>query len=99
FLKSLHGTVTPPVAFHSNSKQPRNTSHGRTDNRQSRDGASGGRGRRPPHCQLCRTEGHYANKCPDLPQYATKATTNESDLANAFNAQCHVTSSGLDCGS
>nr|GEY99451.1 putative zinc finger, CCHC-type [Tanacetum cinerariifolium] len=55
-----------------------------------------GRGRRPPHCQLCRTKGHYANKCPDLPQYATKATTNESDLANAFHAQCHVTSLSLD---
>ncbi|GJY46162.1 hypothetical protein Tco_0435225 [Tanacetum coccineum] len=45
FLKSLHGTTTPPVAFHSDLKQPRNTtSHGRIDNRQSRGGASGGRG-------------------------------------------------------
>nr|GEX70984.1 zinc finger, CCHC-type, Gag-polypeptide of LTR copia-type [Tanacetum cinerariifolium] len=79
-----------------NNSSPRNTSHGRTDNRQSYGGASSGRGHRPPHCQFCRTEGHYANKCPDLPQYATKATTNESDLTNAFHAQCHVNSSCLD---
>nr|GEU66827.1 hypothetical protein [Tanacetum cinerariifolium] len=58
--------------------------------------ALSGHGHRPPHCQLYRTEVHYANKCHDLPQCATKATTNESDLENAFHAQCHVTSSSPD---
>lgn len=49
-----------------------------------------GRGRRPPHCQLCRTNGHYANSCPQLASFANASPSRDSDLARAFHAQCHV---------
>ncbi|PWA91410.1 hypothetical protein CTI12_AA080840 [Artemisia annua] len=63
-------------------------------------GSSRGRGRgqqqrRPPHCQLCRTNGHYASACPELHSFASKAPSDES-LVKAFHAQCHVTDDSPD---
>ncbi|KAJ9542144.1 hypothetical protein OSB04_028650 [Centaurea solstitialis] len=92
FLKSIHGTVAPPVVFTS---QTLDTTFNRgRGGRFSRGGR--GRGRRSPHCQLCRTNGHYANVCPRLATYSTHAPTSDDALAKAFHAQCHVSSTGPD---
>ncbi|GJT96875.1 retrovirus-related pol polyprotein from transposon RE1 [Tanacetum coccineum] len=47
-------------------------------------------GRRPPHCQLCRTNGHYASSCPSLHTYASNAATSDANLAQAFTSQCQL---------
>lgn len=97
FIQSIHGSATPPVAFaaHSTASQP-------TRGRGGRNFRGGqGRGRCPPRCQLCRTNGHFANACPQLVQYASPiprppSPGSNADLARAFHAQCHVSSSGPD---
>ncbi|KAJ0873660.1 putative RNA-directed DNA polymerase [Helianthus annuus] len=96
FLQNLHGNQTPQAAFSANSSrfQPTNkASRGRFR------GSSSNRGRttsnrRPPHCQLCRKEGHYASACPDLVGYAQKVSLTPLDahLAQAFQAQCNINS-------
>lgn len=108
FLKSLHGSVTTPtVAFAAEHSRSESSTRGR--GRSSRGGGRG-RGRRNPHCQLCRTNGHYASHCPDLATYATNATASNANLASyatnaaasnanlaqAFHAQCHVTDTTPD---
>nr|GEU38958.1 putative zinc finger, CCHC-type [Tanacetum cinerariifolium] len=86
FLTSLHGsTSTSPIAFVTNHSQPSYTSRGR-----GQSSCGGGRGRRTPHCQLCRTDGHYASNCPKLASYATKAASLDANLTNAFHAQCDL---------
>ncbi|KAM0068492.1 putative RNA-directed DNA polymerase [Helianthus debilis subsp. tardiflorus] len=103
FLLAINPPSTPSVAFVAQTNQARNTSS--SQNRGSRRGQATGsynRGpqsnfsnsssntpRRPPHCQLCRTNGHYANKCPKLSSFIASASGNE-DIARAFHAQCHV---------
>ncbi|GJW87960.1 RNA-directed DNA polymerase [Tanacetum coccineum] len=61
FLQSLHGTPTPPAVFH---VETTNTDSAQGGGRSNRGNHSRGRGRghnrRPPHCQLCLTNGHYA---------------------------------------
>ncbi|PWA84471.1 zinc finger, CCHC-type, Gag-polypeptide of LTR copia-type [Artemisia annua] len=58
----------------------------------SRGGRSGGRGRgrRSPHFQLCRQNGHYADKCPDLSTFAQRGSSMDANLAQAFHAKCNV---------
>lgn len=92
FLRSLHGTSSPPAAFSATSDPL--VSRGGRGGRSFRGGH--GRGRRPPHCQLCRTNGHYASTCPHLYSYATHKPGSDTDLAKAFHAQCHVTSNAPD---
>ncbi|GJV28967.1 uncharacterized mitochondrial protein-like protein [Tanacetum coccineum] len=55
-------------------------------------GRSGGhgRGRRPPHCQLCRQTSHYADKCPDLHTFANRGSSLDVNLAQAFHAKYGV---------
>lgn len=92
FLKSLHGSTTPTVAFTAQSRDtPVNRGRG---GRSSRGGR--GRGRRSPRCQLCRLDGHYANVCPRLATYVTPPPVSDDHLAKAFHAQCHVSSAGPD---
>ncbi|KAJ0896867.1 putative RNA-directed DNA polymerase [Helianthus annuus] len=96
FIQSLHGQQTPPVAF---TAQPLRSGNSRSNSgstysnrgRGRGRGAGRGRTRRPPHCQLCRTEGHYANTCPNLASFAKQASSADANLAHAFHAQCHVT--------
>ncbi|GJU56982.1 retrovirus-related pol polyprotein from transposon RE1 [Tanacetum coccineum] len=105
FLKSLHGSATPPAAFFSQQSGSR-SSQGRQQRQQnySRGGgrasnSNGGRGRggrHPPYCQLCRTNGHYASSCPSLHTYASNAATSDANLAQAFTSQCHVTQGHTD---
>ncbi|GJW11132.1 putative RNA-directed DNA polymerase [Tanacetum coccineum] len=98
FLQSLHGSATPPAAFFSQQQNRSGFTRGRQQG-YSRGGGrgsnqNGGRGRggrRPPHCQLCRTNGHYASSCPDLHTYASNISTSDANLAQAFTSQCHVT--------
>ncbi|PWA84296.1 zinc finger, CCHC-type, Gag-polypeptide of LTR copia-type [Artemisia annua] len=95
FLKSLHGTTPPPAAFHvqnqRESSMPSRSRGSSSRGNYSRGTVAKGRGnRRPPHCQLCRTNGHYASSCPDLHTFATQTPAVDNDLAKAFHAQCHV---------
>lgn len=75
FMASIHSNVaTTPVAFTANttaaSRNPSNYNSRGRGGKTSRGGGGRGRGgRRPPHCQLCRTNGHYASSCPDLSSY------------------------------
>ncbi|KAM0051638.1 putative transcription factor interactor and regulator CCHC(Zn) family [Helianthus debilis subsp. tardiflorus] len=96
-MQSLHGPTTPPVAFSSQTNRNllNQRGHGSRFNRGGTRGRGRGRGGRTPHCQLCRTDGHYANNCPNLSAFAQQSTS-PSDLAKAFHAQCHVTNSGPD---
>ncbi|GKC20109.1 putative RNA-directed DNA polymerase [Tanacetum coccineum] len=92
FLQSLHGTPTQPAGFH---VETTNTNSAQGGGRSNRGNHSRGRGRghnqRPPHCQLCLTNGHYATTCPSLYTYATQASpSSDESLAKAFYAQCHV---------
>lgn len=97
FLQSLHGTPTPPAAFHvQNTNNNYAQGRGRSVNSHGNNSRGRGRGRRPPHCQLCRTNGHYASSCPNLHTYATKANSSDDSLAKAFHAQCHVTTNTPD---
>ncbi|KAF5757374.1 putative RNA-directed DNA polymerase [Helianthus annuus] len=102
FSLSLHGNTTPPAAFHAQQNRGSST-QGRGRGFSSRGnysrgshGKGRGQNRRPPHCQLCRTNGHYASACPNLRSYATQAPPSDESLAKAFHAQCHVTSDGPD---
>ncbi|KAM0002129.1 putative RNA-directed DNA polymerase [Helianthus debilis subsp. tardiflorus] len=96
FSQSLHETTTPPAAFHVHHKRESSTSsRGRGSYRGTSSRGSYARGRsnnrRPPHCQWCRKNGHYASACPDLKTFATRSSTSDDDLVKAFHAQCHVT--------
>ncbi|KAI3494498.1 hypothetical protein L1887_40746 [Cichorium endivia] len=92
FFRSIHGSATPPVAFTAQTR-PSNPNRGRGGRSY---GGGRGRGRRPPRCQLCRDEGHYASVCPRLATYANYAPGSDADLAKAFHAQCHVSTTGPD---
>ncbi|KAK9067609.1 hypothetical protein SSX86_011720 [Deinandra increscens subsp. villosa] len=108
FLRSLHGPVTPQVAFtaHSDSHvargrhsgSPRGHEPPRGQGSRGHNHSAKGRGssKRPPHCQLCRTNGHYASSCPNLHTYARQAPSSPGNLAKAFHAQCHVTTDTPD---
>ncbi|KAJ0445424.1 putative RNA-directed DNA polymerase [Helianthus annuus] len=95
FTHALHASPTPPVAFSAQTQRSNSSPRGRGC-RVSRGGnlagSRGGRGhgRRPPHCQLCRRDGHYANLCPNLATYASNVTPTEDTLANAFLSQCDI---------
>lgn len=100
FIRALHHFATPAVAFNANSGPPVNASGNCGGHGPYRGGNNGGShsgrgnrgGRRSPHCQLCRTNGHYANVCPNLKKFAVGIDVKDNDLASAFLSQCHVTS-------
>ncbi|GJY03872.1 putative RNA-directed DNA polymerase [Tanacetum coccineum] len=106
FIKALHGSSPPTVAFSAQSSQQKYGSNSLTRGRRnynnrggyenSRGNYNNQRGRRPPYCQLCRTQGHYASSCPKLASYAASATPIDDTLARAFHAQCHVSSVAPD---
>lgn len=102
FLQSIHGSSTPTVAFIS---QTRNSNtqgrssyypHGRGSRGNSNNGGRGRGGRRPPHCQLCRTNGHYVSSYPNLHTYASNSIPSAENIARAFHSQCHVTQGNPD---
>ncbi|KAJ0864428.1 putative RNA-directed DNA polymerase [Helianthus annuus] len=97
FMQSIHTSHPPPVAFTSQqtrSNQSRTNYHNNGGNQsrgyngRSRNNGGRGRGRRPPHCQLCRKEGHYASSCPSLATYAQQRPSIDANLAQAFHASC-----------
>ncbi|GJV65498.1 reverse transcriptase domain-containing protein, partial [Tanacetum coccineum] len=61
--------MTPIVEYLKDETLPNNKKEARTN------GGRGRGGRHPPHCQLCRTNGHYASSCPSLHTYASNAAT------------------------
>ncbi|XP_022031504.1 uncharacterized protein LOC110932482 [Helianthus annuus] len=87
FMLSLHGTQQLSVAFtaqsHRSGNQSRSNPNSSYSNRGHGRGRSAGRGhgRRPPHCQLCRTVGHYANLCPNLASFAKQDAPIDANLA------------------
>ncbi|KAF5790338.1 putative RNA-directed DNA polymerase [Helianthus annuus] len=97
FMATLNIQPPPQAAFSAqtgrslhHTKPSRGASSGRYR------GSSSGRtrnfnNRRPPHCQLCRKEGHFASSCPSLASYAQHATPLDANLAQAFHAQCGIT--------
>lgn len=96
FVASLHSSNPSPIAF---AAQKQNSSHGKGKSGRfsHRDlSSSKGRPRRPPHCQLCRREGHYANSCPDLGSFAQKSSYSAANLAQAFHANCNLNDSTPD---
>ncbi|GJT08980.1 retrovirus-related pol polyprotein from transposon RE1 [Tanacetum coccineum] len=76
FLQSISDSFVAPVAFNTTHRSSIDSSRGRgsiRDRSLYHGSFNRGRGRgtrRPPHCQLCRTKGHYANEFPDLATYA-----------------------------
>ncbi|XP_076951421.1 uncharacterized protein LOC143624760 [Bidens hawaiensis] len=84
FMISLHCSAIPTAAFaaqHQPSRYRGSSSKGR--GRQFSGGQ--GWGKNPTRCQLCRTEGHYAYACPQLPTFQQQATTySAANLAKAF---------------
>nr|GFC11535.1 hypothetical protein [Tanacetum cinerariifolium] len=67
FLQSVAPVAFVATSTHGSSSH--NANRGRGGRTQYRGGSNRGHGRgnrRPPHCQLCRTDGHYAPQCPDL---------------------------------
>ncbi|MFS7952632.1 putative RNA-directed DNA polymerase [Helianthus anomalus] len=94
FLASIHPPSTLVVAFAAHHNRPHGSSYSRSKSgsgtsRNSSSSAPSKGNRRPLHCQLCRTNGHYANKCPKLSTFVASASGND-DIARAFHAQCHV---------
>ncbi|XP_071694579.1 uncharacterized protein [Rutidosis leptorrhynchoides] len=66
-----------------------NNNHGRGRRNNNHYSFSTGQGRRAPHCQLCRTNGHYASVCPKLPTCARQVHV--VNPAHAFHSGCHIT--------
>ncbi|KAF5800218.1 putative RNA-directed DNA polymerase [Helianthus annuus] len=96
FMHSFPGQQSPPVAFTAQSSRSGNSRSNSGSNYSNRGRGRGrgegrGRTRRPPQCQLCRTDGYYANACPNLASFAKQASSADANLAHAFHAQCHVT--------
>ena len=97
-MKSIYVNSTPTVGFTAESAPigaaaSVSASQGWGGDSDGRGGPCGGRGRghRPPHCQLCRQNCHFANACPQLPTFASKSAPSEANLAKAFFANCCVT--------
>lgn len=90
FLKSIHGSTVPAVAFtayRSNfGLDSRGGSFAGRSLGRGRGSQNGGRGRgcHPPHCQLCRTNEHYANSCPDLHSFACQGSLVNANLPMHF---------------
>ncbi|KAJ0437023.1 putative RNA-directed DNA polymerase [Helianthus annuus] len=94
-VQKIHNTqTTRQAAFYVNNPKPYtnrgNTSRGRGRHTSSNRGRSTTQPKRTPHCQLCRTDGHYASTCPQLASFAKKATSLDANLAEAFLAQCNI---------
>uniref|UniRef100_A0A2N9HRT6 Uncharacterized protein n=1 Tax=Fagus sylvatica TaxID=28930 RepID=A0A2N9HRT6_FAGSY len=62
----------------------RSSTHG--SNSSNRGRSNSGQGRRPPRCQICRTEGHYADRCHQ--RYARNDSS--AHLAEAFSTSCSL---------
>ncbi|KAJ0837252.1 putative RNA-directed DNA polymerase [Helianthus annuus] len=58
--------------------------------------STGSRPKRPPTCQLCRRQGHYATQCHQLTSFASSVTPSEAQLAQAFHAHCQLNASTPD---
>ena len=104
FSKSVHNNQSSPLAFtaqQNRSGNYRGRGH-RNNNRGGFRGNRGGRGRfqNTEICQWCSKPGHKANNCYSLLNQSVaqpnQSHVNEAQIAQAFQAQCHVTTSSPD---
>ena len=85
FTATYHGQ--PHLAFRNQSRHQsgrHSSSHhgnGRSNSRQ---------GRRPPHCQICHQEGHYADKCNQQYTWGGAPISTTTNLTEAFKASCSL---------
>lgn len=96
----MHGSSsTPPiVAFNAQTQRPTNNSregYSGTQGGRSSSSCGGpfggrGRGKRPPHCQLCRKNGHYASSCPDFSTFALNGSSPNANLVAAFHSPYNI---------
>ncbi|GKC16752.1 retrovirus-related pol polyprotein from transposon TNT 1-94 [Tanacetum coccineum] len=92
FIKSVHGSSSfslATVAFVAESGRF-SSSFGRGFSHHGGRSGGRGRGRRPPHCQLCRQTSHYADKCLDLHTFSNRGSSLDANLEQAFHAKCGV---------
>ncbi|GJX72870.1 putative RNA-directed DNA polymerase [Tanacetum coccineum] len=89
-LNTISDSSVAPVAFNithrssTNSLRGRGSISGRSPYRSSSNQGRVRGTRHPPHCQLCRTKGHYASEYPDLPIFSRSSSTIDAHLAEAF---------------
>ncbi|CAK9149247.1 unnamed protein product [Ilex paraguariensis] len=95
FQKSLEHATPSPIAFTTTNRNPAKSNQRSycSRNQPPRIGGNGrgqGRssGRRPLRCQICRMEGHNADRCRQ--RYESHGHTPEAKLAEALNASCSI---------
>ena len=69
----------------SNNQRGRSYSH--KNNSSNRGRTHSGQGCRPPHCQICRIEGHYADRCN---QRYVQPDSSHAHLDEPFNTSCSI---------
>ena len=99
FQPSLESSNSTPTAFtatnrgHTHGSHPPSSSNQRgrsyfhKENSSNRGRTHSGQGRRPPHCQICRKEGHYVDHCN---QRYVRPDSTHAHLADAFNTSCSI---------
>ena len=99
FQRSLESSDFTPTTFTATNRGRTHGSHpasfsnqrGRSyfhkNNSSNRGRAHSGQGRRPPHYQICRKEGHYAFHCN---QRYVRPNSTHAHLAEAFNTSCSI---------
>ena len=75
-----HGSHTASFSYQ------RDCSHS-NNNSSNRGRTHSGQSRRPPRCQICRTKGHYANRCN---QRYVRPDVSHAYLVEAFNTSCSI---------
>ncbi|XP_022938020.1 uncharacterized protein LOC111444234 isoform X1 [Cucurbita moschata] len=98
FQRSLESSNSTPTTFTTTNRDRTHGSH--TDsfchqrdrshshnNSSNRGRTHSGQGRRPPCCQICRMEGHYADRCN---QRYVRPDFSHAYLVEAFNTSCSI---------
>ncbi|KAJ9542859.1 LOW QUALITY PROTEIN: hypothetical protein OSB04_029365 [Centaurea solstitialis] len=87
FMQSIAAATPPPTTSFVTQTHPRSS---QSFPHNSRGGGRGcGRGKRP-YCQICRTNGHYADRCEQRYNRPPPTSKNMAHLAEAFSAACSI---------
>ena len=99
FQPSLESSDSTPITFTATNRGRTRGSHpafsnnqrGRSyfhkNNSSNRERTHSGQGHRPPHCQICRKGGHYADRCN---QRYVRPDSTHAHLAEAFNTSYSI---------